>query len=79
MAADSKKTIAFRVPEPLRERINEFADENNMSQSDTLRELVRTGLDAEEIKENVEQLEARVEELEQQRGDEGQSFLSRFR
>ena len=79
MEADRKKTIAFRVPEPLRERINEFADENNMSQSDTLRELVRTGLDAEEIKENVEQLEARVEELEQQRGDEGQSFLSRFR
>ena len=75
----TKKTIAFRVPEPLKERINEFASENNMSQSDTLRQLVRAGLDAEEIKEDMEKLEARVEELEQERQDEEQSFLSRFR
>ena len=79
MSAETKKTIAFRVPEPLKERINEFASENNMSQSDTLRQLVRTGLDAEEIKEDMEKLEARVEELEQERQDEEQSFLSRFR
>ncbi|AFD04021.1 ORF10 [Halorubrum pleomorphic virus 6] len=68
MASKEKRAWAFRTPEPLTQRIEEFANENQMSQSDALRTLVRSGLEAEEIREEMNELEQRVEQLEQQRG-----------
>ena len=71
-----KESVAFRAPEPLLERIKTYSSENNMSQSDALRELVRTGLDAEKLQEEIDSLEHRVEELEN-RGEE-KSFIERL-
>lgn len=71
-----KRAWAFRTPEPLSQRIEQFANENSMSQSDALRKLVRAGLDAEEIREEMERLEQRVDQLEEQSGN---GFWSRFR
>ena len=63
-----KEAYGFRAPEPLSNQIEEFADVNNMSQSDALRTLVRSGLEAEEIREEMSELEQRVEQLESQSG-----------
>lgn len=63
-----KRAWAFRTPEPLSQSIEEFASENNMSQSDALRTLVRSGLEAEEIREEMDRLESRVEQLEERGG-----------
>jgi len=64
MATQEKTQFGFRAPEPLSNSIGQFASENNMSQSDALRTLVRSGLEAEQIREEMEQLEERVERLE---------------
>ena len=71
-----KESVAFRAPEPLLERIKTYSNENNMSQSDALRELVRAGLDAEKLQEEIDSLEKRVDELEN-RGEE-KSFIERL-
>ena len=71
-----KESVAFRAPEPLLERIKSYSNENDMSQSDALRELVRTGLDAEKLQDEIDSLEHRVEELEQ-RG-EAKSLFERL-
>ena len=68
MSNKQKHAWAFRTPEPLTQRIEEFADENQMSQSDALRTLVRSGLEAEEIREEMSELEQRVAQLEEQQG-----------
>lgn len=62
--SNQKHAWAFRTPEPLTQQIEQFADENEMSQSDALRTLVRSGLEAEEIREEMNELEERVERLE---------------
>ena len=60
----SKVSVAFRAQQQLKERIDEYADDNNMSQSDALRRLVREGLEAEQLREELESVEQRVERLE---------------
>ena len=75
--SEHKQSVAFRAPEPLLERIRQYSSENNMSQSDALRELVRTGLDAEKLQEEIDSLEQRVDELEQ-RGEEKSLFKRLF-
>ena len=60
----SKVSVAFRAQRQLKERIDEYADDNNMSQSDALRRLVREGLEAEQLREELESVEQRVERLE---------------
>jgi len=74
--SEHKQSVAFRAPEPLLERIKQYSSENNMSQSDALRELVRTGLDAEKLREQIDSLEQRVDELENR--DEKKSFIERL-
>jgi ubiquinone biosynthesis protein UbiJ len=61
-----KESLAFRAPQPLAEQVRRFADENSMSQSDALRQLVRDGLEVEEIRDDMETLEQRVERLEEE-------------
>jgi ubiquinone biosynthesis protein UbiJ len=66
-----KESLAFRAPQPLAERVRRFADENSMSQSDALRKLVRDGLEVEEIRDDMETLEQRVERLENETEQSG--------
>ena len=68
MAGQHKRQWGFRAAEPLSQRIEQFADENDMSQSDALRRLVRSGLEAEKLRDDLDQLEQRVERLEEDSG-----------
>ena len=67
----SKVSVAFRAQQQLKERIDEYADDNNMSQSDALRRLVREGLEAEQLREELESVEQRVERLEAEQEQSG--------
>ena len=67
----SKVSVAFRAQQQLKERIDEYADDNNMSQSDALRRLVREGLEAEQLREELESVEHRVERLEAEQEQSG--------
>ena len=76
-----KEMFGFRADKPLAEAIKEFAEENELSKSDALKQLVREGLEAERIKEDMSEmqeemqaLQARVEQIEEEDG-----FLSWFR
>lgn len=62
----SKVSVAFRVNQQLKERIDRYASSNDMSQSDALRRLVREGLEAEKLREELDEVEARVERLEEE-------------
>jgi urease accessory protein UreF len=68
-----KEMFGFRAAKPLAKEIKRFAEENEMSKSDALKTLVREGLEAdalrdelEEMGDQMEQLSERVEEMEQQ-------------
>jgi predicted nuclease with TOPRIM domain len=71
--SEHKEMFGFRADKPLAEDIHRFSDENNMTKSDALKTLVREGLEAEELRGRIEELESeigglndRLEELEKQ-------------
>lgn len=59
-----KKTFAFRADSTLEARLNQYFDEEGLSESDGLRQLVRMGLRHETLTERIEDLEQRIEDLE---------------
>ena len=58
------ETVSARVPDDLAERIEKYADERNISQSEAVRRLLADGLDNDRLERRVNQLEQRVDRLE---------------
>ena len=72
-----KVSLAFRAPHPMKEAVTDYSDKHDMSQSDALRQLVREGLEAEELREELQEVECRVQRLEEEtEADPG--LLDRF-
>ena len=46
--AEESKTRAFRLPPSLNERVEQYKDEQGMTASEALRDLVRSGLDSKQ-------------------------------
>ena len=61
---EPKRMFGFRAEEPLAEKIDEYAEDNDLNESDALRYLVRQGLETTELTEKVEELEQRINQLE---------------
>jgi hypothetical protein len=59
-----KQSFGFRANAKLAESIESYTEENNLSQSDALRELVEKGLRVDRMEKRQEELEERVEQLE---------------
>lgn len=62
----TKETVSFRIQEGLKERVDEYREVNDLSQADAYRELVRKGLEADAIEHQFEQVNERLEDLEEQ-------------
>lgn len=58
--------ITLRVPNELKEELDEDADERGVSRSEYVREVLRTRRDTERLREQLESREARINELEEQ-------------
>lgn len=61
-----KESFGFRANSKLSEKIRSYTEENDLSQSDALRELVNKGLRVDAMEKRQEELEKRVEQLEQE-------------
>lgn len=73
--SDRKESFGFRANHQLADSIKSYTEENDLSQSDALRELVRKGLRVDEMEQRQEELEDRIEALENQ---QGQGLVSRL-
>jgi len=74
-----KETVSFRVGKSLSDRVAEFRRQHDMSESDAYRELVRRGLEYEEMEQRFEHMNSRLDNLEQQlQEQQSQGFFSRF-
>lgn len=72
---ERKPMVGFRADTPLYNDILEYREERNLSKSDAVRELVRKGLEAEEINEKLTEMEARLDRLESR----SEGIFSRFK
>ena len=61
-----KETVSVRIGESLHNKVQEFAQENKMSESDAIRQLVRDGLAANELEEELEEVHGRLDKLEEE-------------
>jgi peptidoglycan hydrolase CwlO-like protein len=61
-----KETISVRVEKPLRRDIDEFREENKISEADAVRYLLARGLEYQELEERVESLEKNIDRLQGQ-------------
>lgn len=64
MSKQSKETIAVRVGAKLMAKIAKHQERNSMSQSDAVRDLIKEGLEDNELQRQIDQLEHRIEQLE---------------
>lgn len=65
MAQREKETFGFRASTDLADNLKEFATEEELSRSDAIRALLRSGLESRELESRVDALEERVERLEE--------------
>lgn len=65
-----KDMFGFRAESPLAERIRDFSDRKDMSESDAIRALIRHGLRAEELEQRVDELEQRIDRMDSRRSRE---------
>lgn len=61
-----KETVSFRIQKELSERVEEYRNRREMSESDAYREIVRKGLEAEEMEKRFERLNNRLDRLERE-------------
>ena len=60
------RSISLRLPEDLVDELDEEADDRGVARSEYVREVLRKRHDAHELREELEQAEARVEDLRRQ-------------
>jgi metal-responsive CopG/Arc/MetJ family transcriptional regulator len=60
------KQITIRIPEEVLETVDERASDSGNSRSDVVRNLIRFGLEHDELQSELEQKEARIRELRNQ-------------
>jgi Arc/MetJ-type ribon-helix-helix transcriptional regulator len=58
--------ITLRLPESLREELEQEADERGVSRSEHIRDVLESRRDTERLRERLESRERRIEELEEQ-------------
>ena len=54
--AEDKEMFGFRAEKPLATEIKEFATENEVSKTDAIKSLVRDGIEANRMKEDIKEL-----------------------
>ncbi len=59
------ETVSARVPTDLAERVEQFASEKGVSQSEAVRRLLTDGLDDDDLERRVARLERRLDRLEE--------------
>ena len=70
-----KPSVSFRLTQQLYDRVVEYRENRNMSESDAFRELTRKGLEYDQLERRLERMDTRIDELEDER-DRG--FFSRL-
>lgn len=58
-------SVSSRLPEDVAARVEEYAEQRGISQSEAVRRLIVAGLGQDEIEGRLRDVEERVEELEQ--------------
>lgn len=58
------ESVSARLPEDVAERVERYAEERGISQSEAVRRLIVTGLESERLEDRVAEIEERVDRLE---------------
>lgn len=58
--SDSKSVVSVRIGDDMKKEVEKYRVDRDMSQADAFRELVRTGLEAEELGERLDRMENRL-------------------
>lgn len=62
MGSPEKETFGVRLGQDLASRVREYAEENQMSESDAMRELLSKGFQTDQLQQRVEELETELSE-----------------
>jgi len=58
------ESVSARLPEDVAERVERYAEERGISQSEAVRRLIVTGLESERLEDRLAEMEQRVDRLE---------------
>ena len=71
----SRPVVSIRLGEDTQQEVEEYKQVNDMSNSEAYRDLVRRGLDADEIQDHLDRIDERLDRIE---AKQNQSFLERL-
>ena len=84
MAEQPKTTVSLRLPKPMKEAIEEYAEDRELSRADAHRELLERGLAFDDLQERCAELEElegellKLRELLEEEVAEDESLVSRW-
>ena len=61
-----KSVVSIRVENTVQERVETYQEENDLSEADAYRELIRRGLEASDCEERIKEIDERIQHIETQ-------------
>ena len=71
----SRPVVSIRLGEDTQREVESYKEANDMSNAEAYRDLVRRGLDADEIQDHLDRIDERLDRIEQK---QNQSFFERL-
>ena len=71
----SRPVVSIRLGEDTQKEVEQYQQANDMSNAEAYRDLVRRGLDADEIQDHLDRIDDRLDRIE---AKQSQSFLERL-